>query len=80
MELRNVMGSGSATDWIGLFRVLDGSRLDMKFLSACTGSSSVVASGSCMFTMPASAGTYEFRLYANGTWNLLATSNTVTVP
>ncbi len=73
--LVNFSGSTSANDWVGLFRTSDGARLDMKFRSACTGT----ASGTCSFNMPAAAGTYEFRLYSNGTWVLMATSNTVTV-
>jgi hypothetical protein len=70
-------GSSSSNDWIGLFRTSDGTRMDMRFISACTGTSSVVPSGSCAFPMPGS-GTYEFRMYANGGWTLMATSNQVT--
>ena len=37
------------------------------------------ASGSCSFTMPNTAGTYELRLFANNGFTLLATSPKITV-
>ena len=38
-----------------------------------------MSSGSCSFTMPNTPGTYEFRLFANDGYTLLAKSGTVTV-
>jgi len=50
------------------------------FNSSCTQSiGTAKASGTCSVTMPATAGTYEFRLFGNNLFTLLATSNTVTV-
>ena len=53
------------------------------FYVSCTKTQggSPAASGSCAFPIPASvaAGTYEIRLFANGQFSLLATSNSFTV-
>jgi len=38
-----------------------------------------VASGSCSYTMPASGGSYEFRLFSNNSYIRLAVSNSVSV-
>jgi endonuclease/exonuclease/phosphatase family metal-dependent hydrolase len=52
-------------------------QLDTIFISwQYTGGAS---SGSLPFTAPGSAGQYEFRYFTNGTYNRVATSNTVTV-
>jgi hypothetical protein len=76
-------GSSSPTDWIGRYSAGagDGSYGDWKFTSSCAQSpaGSVASSGSCTFTMPSEAGSYEFRLFANGSYSRLAASNTVTV-
>ena len=50
--------------------------------SSCTKTAGgAAASGSCAFVIPSTiaAGTYELRLFANGQYSLLATSNTFTV-
>jgi Subtilase family len=72
-------GSTAAADWVGLFRLTDGARVDFRFVNCGNSPGGVVPSGSCVFPMPAMAGNYEFRLLSNNTWNVLATSNTVTV-
>ena len=36
--------------------------------------SAAISSATLTFTMPPAAGRYEFRLYANDTWNVAATS------
>jgi hypothetical protein len=68
-------------DWIGLYAVgaADANYADYRYIS-CTYSpaSSGKASGSCGFTMPTSAGSYEFRFFSNDTLTRLATSNQVT--
>lgn len=68
-------GSTSPRDWIGVFRQSDGARLDFRFVN-CGSSpgSTVVASGTCTLPLPSPPGTYEFRLLADGTWNVIATS------
>ena len=76
--------SGAAVaDWIGRYSVGagDSSYGDWKFASSCTQSAggSGMPSGSCTFAMPSVSGQYEFRLFTNGTFNRIATSNTVTV-
>ena len=76
-------GVSSVTDWVGLHSAGSGdsSGVDWKYTSSCTfaAGGSVVASGSCIFTMPSTPGPYEFRLFANNTLTRLAVSNTVTV-
>jgi hypothetical protein len=76
----------SNTDWIALYTTAAPSGapaqyLNWVFTSSCTqtaGGSSPV-SGNCSFTMPATPGSYNFRLFSNNSWSQLATSNTVTV-
>src|SRR5262249_20589549 len=36
IETVTFTGSSSSSDWIGLFRTSDGTRMDMRFISACT--------------------------------------------
>ena len=38
-----------------------------------------IASNSCSFTLPGTAGTYELRLFANGTSTRIATSALITL-
>ena len=54
---------------------------DWKYTSACTQAAGATAKsfGSCAFAMPATAGTYQFRLFANNGFSKLATSNSVAV-
>jgi subtilisin family serine protease/ribosomal protein L35AE/L33A len=65
-------GPGNASDWVGLFTTAagDSGHLVWKYLSGST---------THQFTAPAQPGTYNIRLFANGTYTKLATSATVTV-
>ena len=63
--------AGSAPmHWSGIYQYLSGSTT-----RPATGMTSATLS----FTAPASSGNYEFRLFENDTWTLLATSSVVTV-
>jgi hypothetical protein len=85
----NVTWSGitapTSNDWIGLFHATDYGNyyLDYRYIDAsCSGSSATYpfTSGTCQaFPLPAVAGSYEFRLFSNGSYNRLAVSNVVTV-
>ena len=72
-------------DWVGLWaQGADNSAyLSWVYDSSCTSQyvGAAKASGSCQYPLPANltAGTYELRLFANGTWTRLAVSNTFTV-
>jgi hypothetical protein len=78
-------GVSNATnrDWIGLYHPgdPDGSFISWVYDDSCTttGGTSSLASGSCSFTMPMAAGTYELRLFSNDGFTRLASSNQVTV-
>ena len=77
------VGSPTIVDWIGLYKsgALDTATTKWFYTSTCTLSASGTAksSGSCSVTMPAAAGTYEFRLFRNGGYVKLATSGPLTV-
>jgi hypothetical protein len=71
----------TSTDWIALSPAGASLHdyLDWKYAGSCTRSPGTAkASGSCPFTAPSTAGTYEFRLFANNVFTLLD-SVTVTV-
>ena len=90
----SVSGGGSVTvawsgvanptdgDWIGLYHPGDANTayLDWFYADSCTQSnhSSALASGTCTYTMPATAGTYELRLFSNYSYTVLATTTPVT--
>jgi len=75
----------TGTDWIGVYvpGAANTSYLSWVYDDSCTHASSgtAVSSGTCTITMPTTPGTYELRLFLNGDsgYNLLATSNTVSV-
>jgi len=75
-------GSTDKQDWIGVYvtGASDASYLAWEYTS-CSHSwaSSAVVSGSCAFTMPSTAGTYEFRFFGAGSNTAIARSGTVTV-
>src|SRR5207302_2687318 len=75
--------TGATTnDWIGVFHPgdADTAYLDFEYDSSCTKTpGSVSAAGSCGFPMPATAGTYELRLFSNGGFTRLAVSGPITV-
>lgn len=75
-------GPGNVRDWVGLYRVGDPNSAlrDWKYLSGTrTPPASGLGSASLTFTMPTSPGSYEFRLFSNGTYDLVATSPPVIV-
>ncbi len=79
----NGVSSPTSTDWIGVYHPGDGnsSYIDWIYADSCSkkAGSSATASGSCSFTMPGAAGTYELRLFSNDGYTVLATSNQVSV-
>jgi hypothetical protein len=73
----------TTTDWMALYvaGADDTAVIDWVYLSCTTVPGAASASGSCAFTIPESvpAGTYEMRLFANGQYSRVATSNVFTV-
>ena len=74
-------GGSSPPDWIGCYSTSGGGASGWIYTSSCGQSpgGSGVPSGSCTFTMPIVLGGYEFRLYSNGGFDVLATSPIVIV-
>jgi hypothetical protein len=75
------VGAPVNTDWIGLFvaGASNSSRLSWLYDATCSqrARGGGKTSGSCSFTMPATTGTYEFRLFSGSSGALLATSSPV---
>jgi len=75
-------GPGSAGDYVGLFTTtaLDAVPLDWKYLNG-TRTQPIVGlmSATVTFTMPATAGAYNVRFFANNSLTRLAVSSTITV-
>jgi hypothetical protein len=75
-------GPGNARDWVGVFATASGNAafIDWKYLNGLkTAPAAAVTSATLTFTMPASAGSYNFRLFSNDSYTLAATSGTVVV-
>jgi agmatine deiminase len=76
------VASPTSTDWVGLYHPGDANSptIDWFFADNCTktNGTTALASGTCTYTMPATAGTYQFRLFANNGYTVIATSNSVT--
>jgi hypothetical protein len=73
-------GPGNRMDWVGLYAVDGKSELDWQFLNGSrTPPATGVTAAAVPITMPARAGTYALKLFANNTYTLLATSQTITV-
>ena len=73
----------TAGDWIGLYQpgAAAGSSAGGFYADSCTqvpGAAPPPAAGSCSYTMPGTAGTYEFELYTGPGSGLLTSSSTVT--
>jgi hypothetical protein len=72
----------SSSEWVGLYQpgAPDGSDLAGFYTDSCTQASNgaALASGSCSFTMPQTAGTYELRLYNAAGSSLLTSSIQIT--
>src|SRR5262245_65908310 len=75
--------SPSESDWIGLYQAgsADTEYLDWQYVSCSKAQGSPAASGSCGFVLPNSlpSGTYQFRLFTNGGFTRIATSNNFVV-
>jgi hypothetical protein len=73
----------TTTDWMALYvpGTPHTSYLEWVYVSCTKTAGGAAASGSCAFVIPSTiaAGTYELRLFANGQYSLLATSNAFTV-
>lgn len=71
----------SARDWIALATpgAGNGSYLSWTYVSCSQAPSVARPSGSCVYGLPASPGTYEFRLFSNDGFSRLATSAPVTI-
>lgn len=75
-------GPANRTDWVGFFVAgsADGACLDWRYLNGTTGVPEYgVSAATLTFTVPVTAGGYELRFFANGTYERLATSAVVTV-
>lgn len=73
-------GPGNSTDWIGLYAVgaSDYSYLDWRYMNGTQNAPTVgAASGVVNFPLPLAPGDYEFRFFANFTWQRIAVSGTV---
>jgi len=82
VQLEVTNGPGNPTDFIGLFAsgATDLQHLDWKYLNGSrTAPASGLTTATVTFTMPATAGTYTFRFFRNGTYDKIATSTPVTV-
>jgi uncharacterized protein YegP (UPF0339 family) len=77
------VSSPAVKDWLGLYvpGAANTAYLNWKYDSSCTQTAGATAkaSGSCSFTMPNTAGTYQFRLLANDGFTAMATSPNLTV-
>src|SRR5258708_38635100 len=75
-------GPGNTTDWIGLYATGagNGAYLDWKYLSGSTAPpSSGLTDASIQQLLPVLPGDYEIRLFASNSYQLIATSATITV-
>ena len=75
-------GPGAPTDYVGVFTPGSPAKycIDLLYLNGSKKApSSGLKSATVSFATSTLAGAYEFRLYANNTWNLLAKSPVVTV-
>jgi CARDB len=75
--------SPTSTDWIGMYApgAADTAYIDWIYVSCSKTPGGAMASGSCPFVVPSSttSGTYQLRLFANGAFTRLTTSNSFTV-
>jgi uncharacterized protein YegP (UPF0339 family)/subtilisin-like proprotein convertase family protein len=79
VQVQVANGPGNVYDWVALAPV-GGAHVDWKYLSGTRTPPPVgLTTALLTFTMPATPGSYEFRLYANNGYTLLATSVAITV-
>jgi hypothetical protein len=82
VQLTVANGPGNAKDWIGLYATgtSNMAMLDWKYLnSSRTAPTTGLRTATLSFVMPSTPKAYEFRLFSNNTYTLLATSPAVTV-
>src|SRR6185503_4496255 len=73
-------GPGNAADWVGLFPVGSQTRVAYYYLNgSVTAPASGVTSATITTYAPATAGQYEWKLFLNNSWSVIATSGVVTV-
>src|SRR5215467_9419244 len=74
------IGVPTSRDWIGLYTpgAANSSYLSWMYVSCSQTSGVARASGSCLYGLPNTTGTYELRLFSNDNFTLLATSNPFT--
>jgi hypothetical protein len=77
-------GPGNAWDWVGLYPTgttsATANRLAYKFLNGqTTAPASGVTGATLIFTLPSAPGSYEVRLFLNGSFTVVATSGTITI-
>lgn len=75
-------GPANPTDWVGLYLAgaAHGTPLDWRYLSDTTMAPTTgVSTATLHVLMPTTAGTYEFRFFADNGYGLLATSGAVVV-
>jgi hypothetical protein len=77
------VGHPTPTDWVGVYPAgqSGGSFIDWFYAGSCgyTAGTAEPATGSCPYAMPNVGGSYDFILYAQGSFSPLMQSNTVTV-
>jgi hypothetical protein len=75
------VSGATPADWIGCYFAGEGTAQGWLYTSSCSqnAGASGASSGSCVLTMPGVPGTYEFRLFANNGFTLLAQSGVVAV-
>jgi lysophospholipase L1-like esterase len=71
----------TAKDWIGLYApgAGDGNYQSWVYVSCSHTALGSAASGACTYSVPATTGTYEFRLFSNDGYTRLATSSPIAV-
>jgi len=75
-------GPGNTTDWVALavFGSAPNAYVDWRYLSGTTAPPSIgVSAATLTFAMPTIAGEYEFRFFANNSFDQIASSSRVTV-
>jgi uncharacterized protein YhfF len=77
-------GPGNAWDWVGLYPAgatsATANRLAYKFLNGqTTAPASGVSGATLTFTLPTAPGSYDVRLFLNGSFTVLATSGSITI-
>lgn len=74
-------GPGNARDWVGLYPVGGGSLLSWQYLNGShVAPGAGRANATLSFAMPNAPGSYLFKLFVDDTFQVFATSGTVTVP